>query len=212
VPGLTAGEAARRSWRFWMLAAIFLLGGITINGTLAHSVALLTDRGWTPMEAAGVLSGSGAAAVLARFLGGWCLDRLFAPWVAAFCMLVAAAGMALLWSNAGGIAPLIGVLCLGIGLGLEIDAMGYLISRYFGLRSFGEIYGWLFPAFTVGVALGPAMMGITYDRTHSYGPMLAVFFVLLLVTAGLLSVLGPYSFAPDKAPARRSVHAEEPAR
>jgi MFS family permease len=157
------------------------------------------------MAAAGVFSASGAAAVLARFIGGWCLDRLFAPWVAACCMLVAAAGVALLWSNAGGAASITGVLFLGIGLGLEIDAMGFLISRYFGMRSFGEIYGWLFPAFTVGVALGPAMMGITYDRAHSYAPMLAVFFVLLLVTAGLLSILGPYTFAPDKAPARRPV-------
>ena len=207
VPGLTAGEAARRSWRFWMLAAIFFLGGVTINGTLAHSVALLTDRGWTPMQAAGVLSASGAAAVAARFIGGWCLDRLFAPWVAAFCMLVAATGEALLWSNAGGIAAIMGVLSLGIGLGLEIDAMGYLISRYFGLRSFGEIYGWLFPAFTLGVALGPALMGITYDRLHTYAPMLAAFFVLLLVTAALLSILGPYSFAPEKAPTRRPIAA-----
>jgi MFS family permease len=207
VPGLTAGEAARHTWRFWVLAAIFLLGGISINGTLAHSVALLTDRGWTPMEAAGVLSASGGAAVVARFIGGWCLDRLFAPWVAASCMLVAAAGVALLWSNAGGAAPFLGVLCLGIGLGLEIDAMGFLISRYFGLRSFGEIYGWLFPAFTVGVALGPAAMGLTYDHAHSYAPMLSVFFFLLLVTAGLLSILGPYTFAAERMPARRPVAA-----
>src|SRR5262249_22636289 len=34
-PGITAREAARHSWRFWMLGLIFLLGGITINGTLA---------------------------------------------------------------------------------------------------------------------------------------------------------------------------------
>jgi MFS family permease len=198
VPGLTAPEAARHTWRFWVLALIFLLGGITINGTLAHSVALLTDRGWTPMDAAGVLAGSGAAAVTARFLGGWCLDRLFAPYVASFTMLVAAAGEALLWSNGGHLASVLGVLCLGVGLGVEIDAMGYLISRYFGLKSFGEIFGWLFPAFTTGVALGPAMMGITFDRVHSYAPMLVIYFFLLLVTAGLLSILGPYTFAEKK--------------
>jgi MFS family permease len=198
VPGLTAGEAARKSWRFWTLGAIFLLGGITINGTLAHSVALLTDRGWTPLLAASAYSASGAAAVLARFVGGWCLDRLFGPYVAAFCMLLAAVGMALLWSHAAGAAPVLGLLCLGVGLGLEIDAMGFLISRYFGLKSFGAIYGVLFPAFTVGVALGPAAMGITFDRVHSYDPALAVFFFLLLVTASLLSILGPYTYAAEK--------------
>lgn len=199
VPGLSAREAARRSWRFWALAAIFFLGGVTINGTLAHSVALLTDRGWTPLDAAGAFSASGAAAVLARLAGGYALDRLFGPWVAAAFTLVAAVGVLLLWSEAAGAAPLVGVLCLGLGLGLEIDAMGFLISRYFGLKAFGEIYGWLFPAFTLGVAIGPALMGITYDRFRSYDPMLLVFFGLLLVTAGILSVLGPYAYTAPKA-------------
>lgn len=204
--GITAREAARRSWRFWMLGLIFLLGGITINGTLAHSVALLTDRGWSPLAAAGVYSASGAAAVLTRFIGGWCLDRLFAPFVAAFCMVVAAAGTALLWSHAGGAAPLLAMLCVGSGLGLEVDAMGFLISRYFGLKSFGAIYGVLFAAFTVGVAIGPAAMGITFDRVHSYDPTLLVFSFLLLVTAGLLTALGPYAY-----PHQRRVAVASPA-
>jgi hypothetical protein len=41
VPGMSASEAARGSWRFWLLAVVFFLGDITINGTLAHVVALL---------------------------------------------------------------------------------------------------------------------------------------------------------------------------
>ena len=193
-PGVTAREAARYSWRFWMLGLIFLLGGVTINGILAHSVALLTDRGWSPLAAASVYSASGAAAVLTRFVGGWCLDRLFAPFVAAFFMLVAAAGTALLWSHSAGAAPILAMLCVGSGLGLEVDAMGFLISRYFGLKSFGAIYGVLFAAFTVGVAIGPAAMGITFDRVHSYDPTLLVYFFLLLLTAALLTALGPYTY------------------
>jgi len=38
---MSASEAARGSWRFWLLAVVFFLGDITINGTLAHVVALL---------------------------------------------------------------------------------------------------------------------------------------------------------------------------
>src|SRR6185437_6924341 len=194
VPGMSIGEAARGSWRFWLLAVVFFFGGITINGTLAHVVALLIDRGMTPLAAAGYLAMSGMAAVVARLIGGWCLDRLHAPFVAAFFMLIAAGGVLLLWSDAGGAAPLTGVICLGLGLGVEIDAMGFLISRYFGLKSFGQIYGWLFPAFTLGVGIGPALMGATFDRTHSYDPMLLIFFFALLVTVVLLSTLGPYAY------------------
>ncbi len=87
--------------------------------------------------------------------------------------------------------------------------MGFLISRYFRLKSFGAIYGWLFPFLTAGVAIGPAAMGITYDRAHTYDPMLAVFFLLLVVTAGLLSILGPYTSAAESRPA--AAPAVEPA-
>ena len=199
-PGMSASEAARRSWRFWMLAAIFFLGGVTINGTLAHVVALLTDRGMSPLAAAGVFSASGAAAVIARLIGGWLLDRVHAPYVTAFCMLVSAAGVFLLWSEAAGAALLLGIVCIGIGLGVEIDAMGFLISRYFGLKAFGEIYGWLFPAFTLGVGIGPALMGTSFDRFHSYGPMLSIFCGLLLLDAGLLTLLGDYAYPRQREP------------
>jgi len=194
VAGMSAREAIRHSWRFWVLATIFFIGGVTINGTLAHVVALLTDRGVTPVQAAAAFSVSGAAAVVARFVGGWCLDKVFAPYVAAFFMLVPAGGVLLLWSGAGGAAPLAGIICLGLGLGVEIDAMGFLISRYFGLRYFGEIYGWLFPAFTIGVGIGPALMGRTFDQVHTYDPMLLAFCVALVINAVLLTTLGDYTY------------------
>jgi hypothetical protein len=98
------------------------------------------------------------------------------------------------------------MLCLGSGLGLEVDAMGFLISRYFGLKSFGAIYGVLFAAFTVGVAIGPAAMGITFDRVHSYDPMLLIFFFLLLATSGILTSLGAYTY-----PQQRRVAVASPA-
>ena len=145
----------------------------------------------------------------ARLIGGWCLDRLHAPFVASFFMLIAACGVLLLWSEAGGAAPLAGVVCLGLGLGVEIDAMGFLISRYFGLKAFGQIYGWLFPAFTLGVGIGPALMGATFDRAHSYDPMLFVFFFLLLVTVVLLAILGPYAYPQRRAAKGAAVAAAE---
>lgn len=206
---MSIGEAARGSWRFWLLAVVFLFGGVTIKGTLAHVVALLIDRGMTPLAAASYLAMSGMAAVLARLLGGWCLDRPQAPFVASFFMLLAAGGVLLLWSEAGGAAPLTGVICLWLGLGVEIDAMGFLISRYFGLKAFGQIYGWPFPAFTLGVGIGPALMGATFDRARSYDPMLLVFFFLLLVTVVLLAILGPYAYPKPRAtPVGRAAAAE----
>lgn len=194
LPGMTAMEALRGSWRFRALALVILLGGISINGTLAHVVALLTDRGATPQVATATLSAAGIAIILGRIGSGYFLDRLHGPYVAATSMLLPALGVALLASGMRGIVPLIGVLLCGIGVGAEIDMLAFFISRYFGLRAFGQIYGYIFPAFAIGVGLGPYLMGLCYDRLHSYGPMLAAFTVALVINAALLARFGPYPY------------------
>jgi MFS family permease len=205
LPGMTAMEALKGSWRFRALALVILLGGISINGTLAHVVALLTDRGITPRIATATLSAAGISIILGRVGSGYFLDRLHGPYVAATSMLLAALGVALLASGAGGVVPLAGVLLCGIGVGAEIDMLGFFISRYFGLRAFAQIYGYIFPAFAIGVGLGPYFMGLCYDLEHSYAPMLVAFTVALVIDAALLACFGPYSYPReplDKSPER----------
>jgi MFS family permease len=192
-PGIT-GREALRTGRFWALISIFAIGGLTINGTLAHVVALLTDHGMPADIAARVLSSSGIAIIIGRVLGGYLLDRYFAPYVGAVVLALPAIGCALLASGVGGPAPIIAVLLCGAGLGVEIDMMGFFVSRYFGIRTFGEIYGYMFPGFAIGVGLGPALMGFDYDVFHSYNLALIVFSVLLVIAAFLCSRLGPYVF------------------
>ena len=174
--------------------AIVFIGGATINGTLAHVAALLTDRGIPADTAAIVLSSSGIAIIVGRIAGGWLLDAYFAPYVGAVVFALPALGCALLASGAGGAAPIIAVLLCGAGLGVEIDMMGFFVSRYFGVRNFGAIYGTMFPAFAVGVGVGPALMGLDFDRTGSYELVLIGFAVLLLVASAITSRMGPYAF------------------
>ena len=58
-----------------------------------------------------------------------------------------------------------------------------MVSRYFGLRAYGEIYGCMFAIFTVGTGLGPVLMGLSFDETRSYKVALAVFGVALSAPA-----------------------------
>ena len=66
--GVSAGEAVRSS-QFWIINIAFFLATIAINGTLAHVVALLTDRGIPAATATDALSVAGLA---------WLTPRL--PW------------------------------------------------------------------------------------------------------------------------------------
>ena len=72
--------------------------------------------------------------------------------------------------------------------------LGFFVSRYFGRRSFGALYGFAFAAFTIGVGTGPAILGFGYDHFHSYDPILELFLALLLVSAALFLPLGTYRY------------------
>jgi MFS family permease len=207
-PGVAAGEALR-SWLFWGLAAAFFLDVIAINGTLTHIVPLLTDRGISRQVATAALSGTGFALIFGRILSGWCLDRFWGPYVAIVFFVLPMIGIAILISGAGGFAPFLGAIACGLGIGAEIDLMAFFTSRYFGLRDYAKLYGTMFGIFALGVGIGPALSGASFDRFHSYIPAFVIFEVMLAVSCLIFLRLGPYPFpalgqalsgAPEKMP------------
>ena len=66
-------------------------------------------------------------------------------------------------SGAGGMVPLAGAVLCGMGIGAEIDLMAFFISRYFGLKAYGKIYGVMFALFNIGTGLGPALSGRSFE-------------------------------------------------
>jgi len=193
LPGAGVGTALR-SWLFWGLGIAFLLDVIAINGTLTHIVALLTDRGITREVAVNALSGTGIALLAGRILSGWFLDRFWGPYVAIGFFATPMLGLALLMSHAEGAAPFLGAICLGIGIGAEIDLMAFFASRYFGLRNYAKIYGTMFGLFGLGVGIGPTLSGLSFDHYHSYTPIFVVYEIMLLVTCVIFLRLGPYPY------------------
>jgi MFS family permease len=193
VPGLTVFEALQTS-SFWLLAIPVFLVVTTINGIVGHLVPLLTDRGFEVRQATTVLSAVGLSTIAGRLFAGYLLDRFFAPFVSAGLFLLPLVGVSILVAGAGGSAPLLAAISLGFGLGAEVDVIGFLVSRYFGLRAYGEIYGCIFAVFTVGTGLGPVLMGMSFDATQSYNVALTVFGVSLVCASVLISRLGRYTF------------------
>lgn len=189
--GFSAQEA-RRTQTFWILVSAFFLMSASVHGCLIHLVSLLTDRGISPQLAAAATSLFGAALLFGRVGAGYLLDHFFASSVALCFFCAAALGLLLLWSGVTGTVAFIAAFLVGLGMGAEGDIIAYLISRYFGLRAFGEIYGYAFGAFTLGGVFGPLLMGKGFDATGSYNLELGVFVIATLIAAGLMTRLGPY--------------------
>jgi len=190
------GNDVRHSRAFWLMVCAFFLVGASVQGCVVHMVAMLTDRGSSVQAAALGSSLLGVALLIGRVGTGYLLDRVFAPRLAALFFGGVTVGIGLLWMSNVTAMALAGAFLIGLGLGAEVDIVAYLISRYFGLRSFGKIYGLAFGAFVLAGALGPLMMGAGFDLTGSYHAPLAAFFLSTLVATVLITQIGPYKYYP----------------
>ena len=72
--------------------------------------------------------------------------------------------------------------------------MAYLMTRYFGLRSFGVAFGFGFGVFVLAAGIGPTLMGMGFDYTESYRAPLAAFSVATFIAAFVIYQLGPFRY------------------
>ena len=192
VLGATVGEALR-SIRFWQLSLAILLVAGAIAAMLVHLVPLLTDSGLTRGEATGVAGLVGFAVVISRIVTGFLVDRFHGPYVAGTLLAIPAIGYLLIAVHpGGGWALMAAALSFGLAAGAEVDLFAFLTSRFFGLKSFGSIYGLILVPFAVGAGTAPILMGHVFDVTGSYGPALYAGAASCAAGALLIGTLGRY--------------------
>jgi MFS family permease len=199
--GLTIDEGLdwREIWNssgFWLLISAFFLAGASIHACVLHMPALLTDRGVSVQSAAVASSILGFALLISRVGTGYLLDRFFAPRLAVLFFGGASVGISALMFGASGSIAFAAAFLIGMGMGAEGDLIAYLLSRYFGLKAFGTVYGYAFGAFVLSGAVGTLLMGLGFDLTHAYTVPLVGSCLAMLLAAWLMTQLGPYRYAP----------------
>ncbi len=81
---------------------------------------------------------------------------------------------------------------IGFGFGSESDLIGYLVGRYFGLKSFAQIYGYVLAGFLLGAGIGPYMLGLSFEHWGSYQHILAIGCGMSIFSCILFSLMSPY--------------------
>ena len=179
---------------YWVMICIFSLAGASVHGAVLHLSAIFTDRGVSAERAALATSLVGAAVMTGRLISGYLLDRFFAPRVAILFYGAGALGMGILCAGSAGTLALVGAFFVGAGMGAEVEVMGYMISRYFGLLAFGSAFGHAFAGFMISGSVGVLLMGAGYDRFHSYSVPLGALCGAMLLSVILLTRFGPYRY------------------
>jgi MFS family permease len=191
--GLALREAVRTR-EFWTMVCSLFLVTASVHACFIHLPAILTDRGGSAQLAAFASSLFGVGLFMGRVGCGYLLDQFFAPRVAALLFSAVAIGIAFLGLGHAIWSACIAAVLVGLGIGAEVDIIAYLTSRYFGLRSYGAIFGWIWAVFGVSGGLGAYLMGLGFDKTGSYVAPLIGFFCAAVLATPLIVSLGPYRY------------------
>jgi predicted MFS family arabinose efflux permease len=166
--------------------------GVGVASVIAHLVPLLTDRGISPQMAANCQMSMGFGLIFGRVLSGYLMDHFFAPYVAAAFTLLFVVGAVILATGTSSYLVFVAAICIGLSLGSEISETAYLVSRYFGPKAYGIIYGIMFAGFQLGASVGPPALGKYYVLNGNYISALWGLAVLAFIAAALVAALGKY--------------------
>ncbi|MBO9711637.1 MFS transporter [Sphingomonas sp.] len=188
----------------WGLGLIFFLVALAVGGFSGHFVAMMTDRGFSAVDAARMMGAGGLFLIAGRLVTGFLIDRFFAPRVAAVIMVVSAAGFLLIAQSGPGVA-VVGLVVAGLAFGAEIDLVSYLVARYFGLAAYGRTYGILYAFVVVGTAISPTAYGWCFDRFGSYVEVLHGAGILLGAAAAGFLLLRRFPVLDGSASSKSSI-------
>ena len=190
--GFTFAEVLKQ-WRFWMLAACFLVISVSIGAVIPNLEQIFISKGFTVSEAVGIAVLTGLAVLGGRVIGGFLIDYFWAPGVAFFFLSTPAVALYMLSGDAvSSEMATIAVLMIGFGAGVEYDFLAYLVAKYFGLRNYASIYGVLYSFFGLGAGLGPPFLSHLAEREGAWGFVLVYAAIALVVFSIPLLTLGKY--------------------
>lgn len=190
--GFTLAEALR-SPRFWIMAAAFFLIAFSLTAPTPNMENILKTFDFGLVEIGQITASFGLAVIAGRIVGGWLLDRIWAPACAFGVLLIPAVGSWLLSGNAlDGPTAIAAILFIGFGAGFEFDLLAFLISRYFGQRNYGVIYGCFYTVIAFGGGLGPVVYGYAFDTLGTYSQALRLGVASVIVGGALLLLMGAY--------------------
>jgi MFS family permease len=192
-------QSAVRMPAFWLMTFSFFLTVFVSTATIGQIVPILIENGFSPKAAVLMQPAMAVGLGASRILVGTLLDRVGARAVyGAVCSAAAFGFLALVSPFAFLTMP--AIFLIGAALGAEFDILAFMVSRYFGLRNYGQIFSWIYAANIIGAMLGPIFLASMHDLIGNYRVALMICSALLVSAALIVARVGPY---PDWSKNRR---------
>jgi hypothetical protein len=191
----------RRLAVFWQLWFVFFLAASAGLMVLSQAAGIIAAYGGAAgLAVYGTTFIAGSIAV-ARVAGGWMVDSLTIPRVAAGAHAVALTGNVVLtlWPGPG--VSVVALTLVGVGYGIISGLTAAAVAVYWRRALYGRMASRIYLAWCAAAIVLPVMAGRLFDRTQGYG--VAILIAAAGNVAGILVGLGlPHSRPPGR-PARQ---------
>jgi OFA family oxalate/formate antiporter-like MFS transporter len=163
-----AGSEDKLRATFWKLFTIFFLAASAGLMVLSQAAGMVTAFG--ARKSASVLATTGitAAIAAARVLGGWLIDRLPVPYVAASAQTVSLLGAIALTVVPSPEVAIVTLGLIGVGYGLISGVTAAAVASYWPKVQFGRIVSRTYIAWCLAAISLPVLAGHLYDLTGGY--------------------------------------------
>jgi len=192
LPGLTLKESLSE-WRLWLLCICIVPISYALGSVIPNLEQILGAKNFSVADSVALAGLTGLAVLGGRLIGGFLIDKFWAPGVA--FIFLASPAIALYMLSAANVTPdtaRIAILMIGFGAGVEYDFLAYLVAKYFGMRNYSAIYGFLYAFFALGAGFGPKIMADIATNGGGWGSALGTAAILLVIGSLPLLLLGKY--------------------
>lgn len=185
----------RRTYTFWVFNLGLSMFALVFTAITFHIVSIFKVAGLSRMEAISIFLPASVIAVVINLSSGWLIDwkpfQYRLKYLLAFLLsglILSSTGVLLL---ASGIGKYLIITGNGMASGLYASLSTVTWPRFFGREHLGEISGFNMAFMVFFSAIGPSILGWSFDRSGNYET--AIWFCLL---AGAILLL--MSFKADK--------------
>ena len=179
-----AGSQDSLQVTFWKLFAIFFLAASAGLMVLSQAAGMVVAFGASKSASLLATTGITAAIAAARIMGGWLIDRLPVPYVAASAQAIALFGAIALTVMPSPQMAILSLGSIGFGYGLISGVTAGAVASYWPKVEFGRIAGRTYIAWCLAAISLPVLAGRLYDLTGGYATA-----VMVAGGANLLAVL-----------------------
>jgi len=183
-------KEALKSRNFWHISIAEAIRMMIAMAVITHVMPYLSSLDISRSRAAFMASSIPLLSIIGRLGFGWLGDVFDKKHAMVGVYFLAGAGI-LAFSHIqvpGIIFPFLILFPLSWG---GTPLRGAIVREYFGVTSFGKIFGLMMGIVAVGGILGPSLAGWTYDTLGSYHPIWLIFAGISIIPVILMLTMKP---------------------